>query len=137
MSYIVVGNEVIDSQEFYTKIKENYHFKRVKDLTKGAKREDTLIYQIFHDINQLKEELDIDNIKDLSEEELIDELMELADEKVAVIEDIMPATMLCYSYSYHYDEAEDEIKTIFITVDKIVGELRLSDIAERILRSID
>ncbi|KAB3537835.1 hypothetical protein F8154_02320 [Alkaliphilus pronyensis] len=137
MSYIVVGNSIIDSQDYYNKITQMNSFKRVKDLTKGSKREDTLIYQIFHDADELRSQLDIEAKDNISEEEIIDELMELADEKVSHIESIIPETMLCYNYSYHYDEALNEIKTIFIAADKMVGELRLSDIAERILRSID
>ncbi|KAB3531793.1 hypothetical protein [Alkaliphilus serpentinus] len=137
MSYVMVGNKMIDSEEILQNIKEQLPFKGIKDITKGAKRDDTLIFQVYHDVGSLKEFLDVEEMRDLSEEELIDELMELADEKTSEIEDYIPEGLMTFSYSYYYDEAENRIKSVFIAVDQEVGELRLRDIAERVLRSLD
>ncbi len=137
MSYVMVSNKVIDSQELLQKINEKYSFKIVKDITKGSKRDDTLVYQIIQDVHHLKEEILLDAVEPIEQEDLVEELMSLADEKVSRIEAVMPEEFICYSYSYHYDDGLEEIKSIFIAVDEAVGEQRLSDIADRILRSID
>ncbi len=137
MSYVIAGNKCFDSEEILKQIKEKYHFKLVKDLTKGSKRDDTLIYQITQNVMELKEDLLQDDLGPLEEEDLVEELMALADEKVSVIEGIIPSEFICYSYSYYYDEGLEEIKCIFIALDKKVGDMRLMDIAERILRSVD
>lgn len=138
MSYVVIGNKVVDSKEILEKIQENFLFKNIKDLTRGSKRDDTLVYQVIHDINQLKGEIQLEGAGvEIDNEEMIDELMNLADEHTSFIEDVIPENCLSYVYSYHYDEGLQEIKTIFIAVDDEVGELRLRDISERILRSVD
>lgn len=138
MAYIVMGDHFIDSEEVLKKIKENTQFKMVKDLTKGAKREDTLIFQIIQDVKQLKLELDIEGQAiDVNEEELIEELMSLADEIAYMVEDFIPEDAICYVYSYHYDEESEEIKTIVVAADEVIGKLRLRDVAERVLRSVD
>lgn len=138
MAYIVIGDHFIDSEEVLKKIKENTQFKMVKDLTKGSKREDTLIFQIIQDVNQLKLELDLEGQAiDVNEEELIEELMSLADETAYIVEDFIPEDAICYVYSYHYDEGSEEIKTIVVAADEVIGRLRLRDVAERVLRSVD
>ncbi|MBU5678221.1 hypothetical protein KQI88_17565 [Alkaliphilus sp. MSJ-5] len=138
MAYIVMGDHFIDSEEVLKKIKENTQFKMVKDLTKGSKREDTLIFQIIQDVKQLKLELDLEGQAiDVNEEELIEELMSLADETAYMVEDFIPEDAICYVYSYHYDEGSEEIKTIVVAADEVIGGLRLRDVAERILRSVD
>lgn len=137
MSYVVVGSKVIDSQQILDKIEKELNFKGVKDITKGSKREDTIIFQVYHHINALKDEIDAEELGQMTNEEIIDELMELADEKTSIIEEYIPRNMLAFSYSYYFDEAEERIKSVFIAVDEEVGEPRLRDIAERILRSID
>lgn len=138
MSYIVIADKFVDSEEVLHEIKENIKFKKICDITKGSKREDTLIFQITQDVNQLKIELDLEGQGiEADEDSLIEELMSLADEKVYMIEELIPEKMICYVYSYHYDEGLEEIKTIFLATDQAVGELRLRDVAERILRSID
>lgn len=138
MSYIVIGDHFVDSEEISNKIKEKTQFKRVKDLTKGSKREDTLVFQILQDVKELKKELDLEGQGiDAEEEELIEELMSLADEKAYIIEEFMPEDTICYVYSYHYDEGLEEIRTILVAADEVIGGLRLREIAERILRSVD
>lgn len=138
MSYVVIGNKFLDSEELFKKIKEGTDFKKVKDLTKGSKREDTLVFQIIQDVNKLKKELDLEGQGiDVDEEELIEELMSLADEYAYTIEELIPEDTICYIYSYHYDEGLEEIRTIVVAADEAIGSLRLRDIAERILRSVD
>lgn len=137
MSYVVAGNKFFDSEEILKKIQEQFTFKGVRDITKGSKRDDTLIYQIIQDAAQLKEELLQEQLEPMEGEEWAEEIMALGDEKVSMIEAVIPEEFLCYSYSYYYDEALEELKCIFVALDKNVGELRLMDVAERILRSID
>lgn len=138
MAYIVIGDRFIDSEEVLNKIKENTQFKKVKDLTKGSKREDTLVFQIIHDTNELKKELDLEGQGiNADEEEIIEELMSLADEVTYVVEEFIPEDTVCYVYSYHYDEGLEEIRTIVVAADEAIGGLRLRDVAERILRSVD
>ena len=138
MAYIVIGDNFIDSEDVLKRIKENTNFKKVKDLTKGSKREDTLVFQIIQDINELKKELNLENQGiDSDEEELIEELMSFADETAYFVEEFMPEDAVCYVYSYHYDEGLEEIRTIVVAADEGIGGLRLRDVAERILRSVD
>lgn len=138
MSYIVIGDNFVDSEEVLTKIKENTSFKRIKDLTKGSKREDTLVFQVLQDVKELKKELDLEGQGiEADEEEQIEELLSLADEKAYTIEELMPEDAICYVYSYHYDEGLEEIRTIVVAADEAIGGLRLRDITERILRSVD
>ncbi len=138
MSYVVAGEKIYDSNEILENIKADISFKNIKDISAGSKREDTLIYQLLLDAEELRvrmlEELDT---TDMDEEELVSELLILADERVAEVEDYIPEDFLCYGYAYHYDEGNNEIKAIFVAVDEIVGELRLKDVSERILRSLD
>lgn len=138
MSYIVAGEKICDSSEILNSIKEAISFKGIKDISAGSKREDTLIFQILIDAEELKRELyeEID-VTELQEEDLISELLILADERVALIEDYIPEEFISYGYSYHFDEGNNEIKAIFIAIDEVVGELRLRDVSERILRSLD
>lgn len=138
MSYIVMGDNFVDSEEVLKEIEENIKFKRVSDLTRGSKREDTLIFQIVQDVNQLKIELDLEGQGiEIEEDELVEELMNLADEKAYMVEEFVPEDAICYVYSYHYDEGLEEIRTIVVAADEAIGELRLRDVAERILRSVD
>jgi len=138
MSYIVIGDNFVDSEEILKKIKENTQFKKAKDLTKGSKREDTLVFQIIQDVNELKKELDLEGQGiSADEEELIEELMSLADETAYMVEEFIPEEAICYVYSYHYDEGLEEIRTIVVAADGTIGGLRLRDVAERILRSVD
>ncbi|NLM04108.1 MAG: hypothetical protein GX214_03720 [Clostridiales bacterium] len=137
MSYIVIGdNIVIDSNEVLKTIEAEFDFKEVKNITKGSNRDDTLIYQVTHDINPIKEEIESLG-ETLSEEELVEELMATTDEYTMYIEDVMPEGLICHGYSYHYDEGLGEIKSIFVAMDEQVGEKRLIDIVNRILKSVD
>lgn len=138
MSYVVIGEKIVHSEEILKIIQEKFNFKKVRDLTKGSKRDDTIVYQVIHDANQLREEILLEGPGvEMDKEELVEELMSIADEHTSLIEDLMPEDTLSYVYSYHYDEGSEEIKTIFLSVDEAVGELRLKDISERILRSVD
>lgn len=138
MAYVVIGDHFVDSEEVLKTILKGTEFKKVKDLTKGSKREDTLVFQIIQDVNQLKEELNIEeNGIAIDDEELVEELMSLADEIAYNIEEFLPDEVVCYVYSYHYDEGLGEIRTIVVAASEEIGGLRLRDVAERILRSVD
>lgn len=137
MSYIVIGdNIVIDSDEILKIIEREFDFKEVNNITKSSNRDDTLVYQITHDINTIKEEIESLG-ETLSEEELVEELMATTDEYTMYIEDVMPKGLICHGYSYHYDEGLEEIKSIFVAMDEEIGEKRLIDVVNRILNSVD
>ncbi|VIJ94531.1 Uncharacterised protein [Clostridioides difficile] len=51
--YIVIGNEIVDSEELKIIIDENSKFKVEKDLSKSTKREDVIAYQLSIDLNYL------------------------------------------------------------------------------------
>ncbi len=138
MSYVVAGEKIYDSNEILENIKADISFKNIKDISAGSKREDTLVYQILLDAEELRIKLMTElDAADMDEEELVSELLILADERVAEIEDFIPEDFICYGYAYHFDEGNSEIKAIFVAVDEVVGELRLKDVSERILRSLD
>lgn len=138
MSYVVAGEKIYDSNEILQGIVAAISFKGIKDISAGSKREDTLIYQILIDAAELKGEMlqELDTTE-LDDEELISELLILADERVALIEDYIPEDFISYGYAYHYDEGNNEIKAIFVAIDEAIGELRLKDVCDRILRSLD
>ncbi|MCC5908987.1 MAG: hypothetical protein JJT76_00940 [Clostridiaceae bacterium] len=138
MSYVVVGNRVIDSGEILKHIEENFECNAAKDLTKGSKRDDTLVYQIFQDANILKEEIKLQGVsEDATEEEIIEEMMSLADENLLDIEEFIPEGFIYHGYSYHYDEGKEEIKSVVVAIHQEVGEARLKDVINRILNSLD
>lgn len=139
MSYVIVGdNIVVDSEEILKKIKEEFKFKEIKDITKASNRDDTLIYQVIQEVERIKEEIDLENLGEtLTEEELVEELMAIADENILCVEDIIPEGFISHGYSYRYDEGLDEIKSVFVAIDEVVGEKKLMDVVNRILNSID
>jgi len=138
VAYVVIGDRFVDSEDILKTILKGTEFKKVKDLTKGSKREDTLVFQIIQDVNQLKKELDTEESGiAIDDEELVEELMSLADEIAYNIEEFLPEEVVCYVYSYHYDEGLEEIRTIVVAASEEIGGLRLRDVAERILRSVD
>ncbi|AOY75440.1 hypothetical protein [Clostridium formicaceticum] len=138
MSYVVVGDKIIDSEEILKDIVREFEFKEVKDLSKGSKREDTLIYKIVQEEDDLKEQLVLQEMEEnLTTEEFIEELMALADENIVFIEDVIPEGFICYGYSYHYDEGLKEVKSIFVAIDENVGEKKLKEVVNRVLTSVD
>ncbi|SDL30343.1 hypothetical protein [Natronincola ferrireducens] len=138
MSYVMVGDKIVNSEDILKEIIKEFHFKEVKDLTKGSRREDTLVFQIIQQEEVLKQELDLElSGEALSKEEVIEEMMTLADENITFIEDVIPEGFISYGYSYHYDEGLGEIKSIFVATDEAISEMRLKDIVNRILNSID
>lgn len=138
MSYVVVGDRFINSEEILIEIMNEFEFKEVRDLTRSAKREDTLVYQIIQEESALISQIDFETeMETLPKEEFVEELMAIADENLVFIEDILPEGFLCYGYSYYYDEDLREIKSIFVAIDEAAGEKKLKDVVNRILKSID
>ncbi|SET75474.1 hypothetical protein SAMN05660297_03395 [Natronincola peptidivorans] len=138
MSYVLVGDKMIDSEEILKEIINEFQFKAVKDITKGSKREDVLVYQIIQEAEGLKEQLDLPATGEtLTEEEIIEELLALADENIVFIEDLIPEGFISYGYSYYYDEGLGEVKSVFVAIDEGVGEKKLKDVTNRVLKSLD
>ncbi|AKL93554.1 hypothetical protein CACET_c00330 [Clostridium aceticum] len=137
MSYVVAGDKIVNSEDILKEIIKEFEFKEVKDLSKGSKREDTLIYKIIQEEEGLKEQLNLEEMaEDLSPEEIVEELMALADENIVFIEDVIPEGFICYGYSYHYDEGLKEVESIFVAIDENVGEKKLKEVVNRILNSV-
>lgn len=136
--YIVLGDEIIDSEEIKNRIEEKDLFKVEKDLTKATKREDTLGYKLsipVEKINQImKEEYDIE---DLDEEELFDEYMELCDDLISELEELMPDDTRFNARTYKLDTSDDTLKAI-VTISHIsMCELKLVDVTKRLLKQVD
>ncbi|GAA3646414.1 hypothetical protein [Asaccharospora irregularis] len=136
--YIVLGDEIIDSEEIKQLIEDEIPFKVEKDMTKGTKREDTLAYKLsipVNDLNQIiKDEYDLE---DIGEEDLFDEYMTLCDEIIMEVEEILPDNTIVNARSYKWDTSDDSIKSI-ITIGHIqMGELKLSDVTRRLLKQVD
>lgn len=136
--YIVLGDEIIDSEEIKQLIEDEIPFKIEKDMTKGTKREDTLAYKLsipVNDLNQIiKDEYDLE---DIGEEDLFDEYMTLCDEIIMEVEEILPDNTIVNARSYKWDTSDDSIKSI-ITIGHIqMGELKLSDVTRRLLKQVD
>lgn len=136
--YIVLGDEIIDSEEIKQLIEDEIPFKVEKDMTKGTKREDTLAYKLsipVNDLNQIiKDEYDLE---DIGEEDLFDEYMTLCDEIIMEVEEILPDNTIVNARTYKWDTSDDSIKSI-ITIGHIqMGELKLSDVTRRLLKQVD
>lgn len=138
MSYVVVGDQFINSEDILKEIINEFDFKEVKDITKASKRDDALVYQIIQEASALREQMELESIGEtLTKEEIIDELMATADENLVFVEDVIPEGFIFYGYSYFYDEDSEEVKAIFVAIDESVGEKKLKDVVNRVLNSID
>lgn len=136
--YIVLGDEIIDSEEIKQLIEDEIPFKVEKDMTKGTKREDTLAYKLsipVNDLNQIiKDEYDLE---DIGEEDLFDEYMTLCDEIIMEVEEILPDNTIVNARSYKWDTSDDSIKSIIAIGHIQMGELKLSDVTRRLLKQVD
>ncbi|QUH25393.1 hypothetical protein [Serpentinicella alkaliphila] len=138
MSFVMVGDTVYDSKEILKDIKNEFEFQEIKDLTSSSKRDDTLVYQIYLDANVLKDEIESDmDVEGIDDSELVEELLTSCDEQIMLIEDFIPEDFIGYAYTYNYDKDMDILKAVFIAADKKLGESKLKEIAERILKSLD
>ncbi len=136
--YIVLGNEIIDSEEIVDIIESNSQFSVEKDLTKGTKREDVLAYKISIEIEVLNEIISENyDLESVDEEELFDEYMTLADELAMRIEEYMDEDIIINARSYKWDNSDDTIKVILAMAHFEMGELKLSDITKRLLSQVD
>lgn len=136
--YIVLGDEIIDSEEIKQLIEDEIPFKVEKDMTKGTKREDTLAYKLsipVEELNQIiKDEYDLE---DIGEEDLFDEYMTLCDEIIMEVEEILPDNTIVNARSYKWDTSDDSIKSIIAIGHIQMGELKLSDVTRRLLKQVD
>ncbi|SNT00564.1 hypothetical protein SAMN05446037_10337 [Anaerovirgula multivorans] len=138
MSYVIAGDQFVNSEDVLKDIMNAFDFKEVKDITKASKRDDALVYQIIQEAVALKEQMELESIGEtLTKEEVINELMATADENIVFIEDVIPESFISYGYSYCYDEDAEEIKSVFVAIDEAVGEKKLKDVVNRVLNSID
>ncbi|RDY25073.1 hypothetical protein CHL78_020155 [Romboutsia weinsteinii] len=136
--YIVLGNEIVDSEEIKVTIEDNSDFRVEKDLSKGTKREDVVAYQLSIDVetlnDYLKEDYDIDT---MDSEELFDEYMTISDEAAMELEEVMPEDTIANARSYKWDNSENAIKVVIAIANEELGELKLSDITKRLLSQVD
>ena len=80
--YIAFGRTVVDTEEVISKIEKETHFKVLKDMSKGTRREDTAAYNLSISVDVLNQILEdsFDDIESLTEDELFNEYMDLAEE---------------------------------------------------------
>ncbi|CEI74335.1 MULTISPECIES: hypothetical protein [Romboutsia] len=136
--YVVFGDEIVDSEELKETIQENSDFIVEKDLTKGTKREDTLAYQISIDIDNLNEIIKEDyDLEEIDSEDLFDEYITLADELAMELEEIMPEDAVMNARAYKWDNTDDAIKVVIAIGHAELGELKVSDVARRLLSQVD
>lgn len=136
--YVVFGDEIVDSEELKETIQENSDFMVEKDLTKGTKREDTLAYQISIDIENLNEIIKEDyDLEEIDSEDLFDEYITLADELAMELEEIMPEDAVMNARAYKWDNTDDAIKVVIAIGHAELGELKVSDVARRLLSQVD
>ncbi|KPI56013.1 hypothetical protein KW95_00185 [Clostridioides difficile] len=136
--YIVIGNEIVDSEELKVTIDKNSKFKVEKDLSKSTKREDVIAYQLSIDLSYLdtiiSEQYDSVN---LSDEEKFDEYMTLSDELALDLEEFMPKYTIINARAYKLDEVDGVVKIILAIAYADLGHLKLSDVVKRVSRQID
>lgn len=136
--YVVFGDEIVDSEELKETIQENSDFIVEKDLTKGTKREDTLAYQISINIENLNEIIKEDyDLEEIDSEDLFDEYITLADELAMELEEIMPEDAVMNARAYKWDNTDDAIKVVIAIGHAELGELKVSDVARRLLSQVD
>ncbi|MFL8712373.1 hypothetical protein Q3304_16475 [Clostridioides sp. GD02377] len=136
--YIIIGNEIVDSEELKVTIDKNSKFKVEKDLSKSTKREDVIAYQLSIDLSYLdtiiSEQYDSVN---LSDEEKFDEYMTLSDELALDLEEFMPKYTIINARAYKLDEVDGVVKIILAIAYADLGYLKLSDVVKRVSRQID
>ncbi|MER0282089.1 hypothetical protein ABRY18_17995 [Clostridioides difficile] len=136
--YIIIGNEIVDSEELKVTIDKNSKFKVEKDLSKSTKREDVIAYQLSIDLSYLdtiiSEQYDSVN---LSDEEKFDEYMTLSDELALDLEEFMPKYTIINARAYKLDEVDGVVKIILAITYADLGHLKLSDVVKRVSRQID
>ena len=136
--YIVIGNEIVDSEELKIIIDKNSEFKVEKDLSKSTKREDVIAYQLSIDLNYLDSLINEQcNLASLSDEEKFDEYMTLSDELAMELEEYMPEDIIINARAYKWDNSDNTIKLVLAMAHLELGELKLSDITRRLLTQVD
>ena len=136
--YIVLGDQIIDSEEIKDIIEGNSEFTVEQDLTKGTKREDILAYKISISVEELNEVIKENyEINEIEEEELFDEYMTLADEMAMNIEEFMEEETLINTRAYKWDNSDDTIKVVIAISHYELGELKLRDVTRRLLNQVD
>lgn len=136
--YIIIGNEIVDSEELKIIIDKNSKFKVEKDLSKSTKREDIIAYQLSINLDCLDAIIsEQDEDINLSDEEKFDEYMTLSDELALDLEELMPKYTIINARAYKLDEVEGIVKIILVIAYADLGHLKLSDVIKRLLRQID
>ncbi|UWD49153.1 hypothetical protein NYR90_02370 [Clostridioides difficile] len=136
--YIIIGNEIVDSEELKIIIDKNSKFKVEKDLSKSTKREDIIAYQLSINLDYLDTIIsEQDDDINLSDEEKFDEYMTLCDELALDLEELMPKYTIINARAYKLDEVEGVVKIILVIAYADLGHLKLSDVIKRLLRQID
>nr|UWI50213.1 hypothetical protein NZ312_00395 [Clostridioides difficile] len=136
--YIIIGNEIVDSEELKIIIDKNSKFKVEKDLSKSTKREDIIAYQLSINLDYLDTIIsEQDDDINLSDEEKFDEYMTLCDELALDLEELMPKYTIINVRAYKLDEVEGVVKIILVIAYADLGHLKLSDVIKRLLRQID
>ncbi|KDR94481.1 hypothetical protein SAMN02745945_02930 [Peptoclostridium litorale DSM 5388] len=130
--YFVFGNEVLDSAELAKNIEEGTKLRLVCDLTKSTKREDTGAFLFRLSAN----EICCEDINEMAYEDKVDALMKKADEYSNEALKMLPEQARYKIFSFRYDEVENDIEIILVMAHLELGEKKLFDVLNRMLKQI-
>lgn len=136
--YVSFGNNILDSLEISELIQNETQFNVITDLSKSTKREDMIAFHVDIDESVLKSVLEEDgyDIEEEERDEIINEYMELVDDLGTDIEEILPGDAIMSIYAYRYEEAEEKVKAILVITHVDLGERKLKDVLNRLLKQI-
>ncbi|GAA0233654.1 hypothetical protein [Metaclostridioides mangenotii] len=141
--YIIIGMDIVDSEELKSSINENSVFEVETDLSKASKREDVLAYKLKVDIDELDKILDKegkfskDELKGMDEEEKFEIYMNLSENIILSIEKLMPKYTIMKYRSYKFDLSENCIKIVVAISHTDLGLIKLTDVLKRLLSQVD
>lgn len=135
---VMFGNGVVDSKDIKVLIEEKSSFEVITDLSMSTKRDDVVAFHVEIDEKILKSVLEDDGyeVEDEDKEEVINEFMELVDDLGTDLEEILPEESIMRIYAYRYEEAEEKMKAIFVMAHEDLGERKLGDVLNRLLKQI-
>lgn len=137
--YIAFGKTVVDTEEVISKIEEETHFKVLKDMSKGTKREDTAAYNLSISVDALNEILEdsFDDVNELTEDELFNEYMDLSEELASYLSELFDDEGIFDCKAYKWDRSDNDVRLVIGVVHEDLGEGKLMDIMKRLLTQVE
>ena len=137
--YIAFGRTVVDTEEVISKIEKETHFKVLKDMSKGTRREDTTAYNLSISVDVLNQILEdsFDDIDSLTEDELFNEYMDLAEELGSYLAELFDDEGIFDCKAYKWDRSDNDIRLVIAVIHEDLGEGKLMDIMKRLLKQVE